>query len=70
MELPRESRNNSKNKNPVPRFSISQNAESDFCHDIPNEATLSAFAEAERISKDPSVKGYTDLETLFRDLKN
>lgn len=38
--------------------------------DEPNRITVAALQEAERISKDPSVKGYTDLETLFRDLKN
>jgi len=26
--------------------------------------------EAERIANDPSVKGYTDLDELFADLKN
>ena len=26
--------------------------------------------EAERIAKDPSVKGYNDLDELFADLKN
>ena len=35
----------------------------------PNEETVAAMLEAERIAKDPSVKGYTDLDTLFADLK-
>ena len=35
----------------------------------PNRETLAALQEAERISKDPKVKGYTDLDELFRDLK-
>ncbi len=35
----------------------------------PNEETAAAMLEAERIAKDPSVKGYTDLDTLLADLK-
>ena len=35
----------------------------------PNRETYAALLEAERISKDPNVKGYTDLDELFRDLK-
>ena len=35
----------------------------------PNKETVSAMLEAERIAKDPSVKGYTDLDELFADLK-
>lgn len=35
----------------------------------PNKETLAALLEAERIAKDPSVKGYTDLDELFADLK-
>ena len=35
----------------------------------PNRETLAALLEAERISKDPEVKGYSDLDELFRDLK-
>ena len=35
----------------------------------PNKATVAAMLEAERIAKDPSVKGYTDLDALFADLK-
>ena len=35
----------------------------------PNKETISAMLEAERIAKDPSVKGYTDLDELFADLK-
>lgn len=37
--------------------------------DQPNQETMAAMLEAERIAKDPSVKGYTDLEELFADLK-
>lgn len=35
----------------------------------PNRETLAALAEAEKIAKDPTVKGYTDLDELFEDLK-
>ena len=35
----------------------------------PNKETIAAMLEAERIAKDQSVKGYTDLEELFADLK-
>ena len=35
----------------------------------PNRETLAALMEAERIAKDPNVKGYTDLDELFADLK-
>jgi DNA-damage-inducible protein J len=34
----------------------------------PNAETLAAMAEAERISRDPAVKGYRDMDALFRDL--
>ncbi len=44
-------------------FSISLNHE-------PNKETIEAMLEAERIAKDPSVKGYTDLDELFADLKS
>ena len=35
----------------------------------PNKETISAMVEAERIAKDTSVKGFTDLDELFADLK-
>ncbi len=35
----------------------------------PNKETVSAMLEAERIARDPSVKGYTDLDKLFAELK-
>ncbi len=35
----------------------------------PNEETVAAMLEAERIAKDPSVKGYADLDALLADLK-
>lgn len=35
----------------------------------PNKETVAAMLEAERIAKDPTVKGYTDLNQLFADLK-
>ncbi len=37
--------------------------------DGPNEETIDAMLEAERIAKDPSVKGYTDFQELFTDLE-
>ena len=36
----------------------------------PNKETVAAMLEAERIAKDPSVKGYNDLDELFADLKD
>ena len=35
----------------------------------PNKETVSAMLEAERIARDPSVKGYTDLDEFFEDLE-
>ena len=35
----------------------------------PNKETAAAMLEAQRIAKDPAVKGYTDLDELFADLK-
>lgn len=35
----------------------------------PDKETIAAMLEAERIAKDPSVKGYSDLDELFTDLK-
>ena len=37
--------------------------------DRPNKETIAAMLEAERIAKDPSVKGYNDLDELFAELK-
>lgn len=37
--------------------------------DRPSRETLEAMLEARRIARDPAVKGYTDLNELFRDLK-
>lgn len=34
----------------------------------PNKETVSAMLEAERIAKDPNVKGYHDVDELFADL--
>ena len=41
----------------------------DISLNYPNERTVAAMLEAERIAKDPSVKGYTDLDELFAALK-
>lgn len=38
--------------------------------DQPNKETIAAMLEAERIAKDPAVKGCNDLDELFTDLKN
>ena len=35
----------------------------------PNKETIAAILEAERIPKNPSVKGYTNLDELFADLE-
>mgnify|MGYP000898804200 FL=1 len=35
----------------------------------PQKETIAAMLEAERIAKDPSVRGYDDLDELFADLK-
>ena len=37
--------------------------------DQPNKETVAAMLEAERIAHDPSVKGYTDLDEMFAELK-
>jgi len=36
----------------------------------PNRETLAAMLEAERIAVDPNVKGYDNLDLLFKDLKS
>lgn len=36
----------------------------------PNRETRAALLEAERLAKDPTAKGYTDLDELFADLKS
>jgi DNA-damage-inducible protein J len=35
----------------------------------PNKETIAAMMEADRIAENPSVKGYTDLDEMFADLK-
>ena len=35
----------------------------------PNRETVATMLEAERIAKDPSVKGYTDMDALFAELR-
>lgn len=34
----------------------------------PNKETIEAMEEAERIVRDPTVKGYTDVDEMFRDI--
>ena len=41
----------------------------DIALNQPNKETIAAMLEAERITKDPSVKQYTDLDEMFTDLK-
>ena len=36
----------------------------------PNKETMTAMLEAERIALDPNVKGYNNLDLLFKDLKS
>ena len=36
----------------------------------PNKETIAAMLEAERISHDPSVKEYDDLDELFAELRS
>lgn len=35
---------------------------------VPNRETMAAMLEAERIAKDPSVKGFDNVDELFADL--
>ena len=35
----------------------------------PNQETAAAMREAERIARDPEIKGFADREELFKDLK-
>ncbi len=37
---------------------------------VPNARTVAAMLEAERIAHDPKVKGYTDIDELFKDLNS
>lgn len=41
----------------------------EICDRRPNKETVAAMLEAERIARDPTVKGYTDMDELFRDLR-
>lgn len=41
----------------------------DIALEKPNKETIAALLEAERITNDPSVKGYDDLDELFADLR-
>ena len=36
--------------------------------EVPNAETIAAMEEAERISRDPSVKGYADVDEMIREL--
>ena len=37
---------------------------------LPNQATLDAMREADAIAQDPTTKGYRNLDTMFRDLRD
>ncbi|MCI6753726.1 MAG: type II toxin-antitoxin system RelB/DinJ family antitoxin [Lachnospiraceae bacterium] len=37
--------------------------------DNPNKETIAAMLEAKKVAKDPSTKGYNDLDELFTDLR-
>ena len=45
------------------------NAQAEIFLTHPNRETAAAMLEAERIAKDPSAEGYTDIDKLFSDLK-
>jgi DNA-damage-inducible protein J len=36
----------------------------------PNKETIEAMLEAEKIAKDPNVKGYRDIDQMFEDILN
>ena len=40
-----------------------------FMPEQPNAETIAAMEEGERIARDPNVKGYTDLNELWKDLE-
>ena len=47
-----------------------EETESALLSNTPNEKTAAALQEAEQISKDPTVKGYRDMDELFNTLKS
>ncbi|PKM89167.1 MAG: type II toxin-antitoxin system antitoxin, RelB/DinJ family [Firmicutes bacterium HGW-Firmicutes-12] len=40
----------------------------DIALETPNAETIAAMEEAERISRDPSIKGYTDVNKMMKEL--
>jgi DNA-damage-inducible protein J len=40
----------------------------DVALEMPNAETIAAMEEADRISRDPSVKSYTDVEQMMKEL--
>ncbi|UWG98578.1 hypothetical protein LPY66_07245 [Dehalobacter sp. DCM] len=40
----------------------------DIALETPNAETITAMEEADRISRDASVKGYTDVEQMMKEL--
>lgn len=40
----------------------------DVAQPMPNAETIAAMKEADRISRDPNVKGYTDVDEMIKEL--
>lgn len=40
----------------------------DVAQPVPNAETIAAMEEADRISRDPNVKGYTDVDAMIKEL--
>lgn len=40
----------------------------DVAQPVPNAETIAAMQEADRISRDPNVKGYTDVDEMIKEL--
>ena len=54
----------------IPTVFIRQSLREGHIPSEPDKKTIAAMLEAERIAKDPRVKGYNDLDELFADLKS
>jgi len=50
-------------------MTVPKNETDSVLSEQPNRETLAAMREAVRIARNPSVKGYTDMESLFSELK-
>lgn len=40
----------------------------DVVQPVPNQETIAAIEESDRISRDPNVKGYTDVDEMIKEL--